>query len=208
MKNRDSLDYVGLSMTPTFRQGDGLDVVPYKGKPVKPGDVVVFKHPKRESNVVHRVISITEGGMIQTQGDNNSLADPWVVKKEDLIGKVRYRLNGNKKKSVLNGTAGYMYFLFIQVTKAWFGIIWKIIRPVYLRIKYSDLKRRIVLSNLKPRLINYNRRRGEELQLIVKGHCIARKRAGSEGWFVQPFMRVILDEKTLEELLRSFKRCT
>lgn len=56
-------NYTGPSMNPTFKAGDGLVVVPYKDKKIRPGDVITFKSKDRSHNVVHRVIRVGRHGV-------------------------------------------------------------------------------------------------------------------------------------------------
>jgi len=65
------VSYVGPSMNPLLMGGDGLHIVPYKGRPIRPGDVIVFIRPGGETKVVHRVVSVDSRG-IKTRGDNPS----------------------------------------------------------------------------------------------------------------------------------------
>ena len=63
------------------------------------GDVVVYKHAYENGPtilVVHRIIEITDDGII-TKGDNNEKPDDWITPKVDIIGKIVYVWNGFAK---------------------------------------------------------------------------------------------------------------
>jgi signal peptidase I len=77
--------YSGRSMTPTFRGGSLLYVRP-EACDVAVGDVIVFANSAGE-HVVHRVVSITDSGLI-THGDSNSCYDVDPVSHESVIGRV------------------------------------------------------------------------------------------------------------------------
>ena len=80
--------YRGPSMNPILKKKDILEVIPYKKKPIRCGDVVVFVCPKGgDKLVVHRVISIDSKG-IRTRGDNNNCIDPWYLSSQDILGYV------------------------------------------------------------------------------------------------------------------------
>jgi len=78
----------GPSMYPTLRPGDGLELYNYRNNAeIKIGDVIVYPHPDKPMDVVHRIIKIKPEGVI-TRGDNNNKIDPYVVKYSDIAGKV------------------------------------------------------------------------------------------------------------------------
>ena len=84
------------SMVPTLNVGDVIVVEPTPFKSVKVGNIIVFKEPGFPNRViVHRVIKIVyvdgERAFI-TKGDHNLYRDPWIVKKEQYIGKVVFTI--------------------------------------------------------------------------------------------------------------------
>ena len=51
------------------------------------GDIVSFHPPTAPGEVyTHRIVS-TDGGLVTTQGDINSVSDPWTLSDGDLIGR-------------------------------------------------------------------------------------------------------------------------
>lgn len=89
---------IGNSMYPTIK--NGAIIVYVKENNVKIGDIVLYDAtldprylPWIKPNewfehivIAHRVIEVTELGYV-VKGDNNPLADPWFVKKDQIIGK-------------------------------------------------------------------------------------------------------------------------
>jgi len=79
--------YTG-SMEPAIPVGSVVVIKPANPDTLKVGDIICFKteaeYPK---TVTHRIIGITSQGFI-TKGDANEDPDTWIVKKEDVIGKV------------------------------------------------------------------------------------------------------------------------
>jgi signal peptidase len=64
-------------------------------KPVNPetlniGDIICFKLSEPTS-ITHRIINITNEGFI-TKGDANEDPDQWIVKKENVIGKLVFTI--------------------------------------------------------------------------------------------------------------------
>ena len=81
------------SMLPKFARGDAvliekLDKVDYSL--IKSGDILAFYY--NNMLITHRVISVTyENGSysFKTKGDNNDIADGWIVKENMIYGKVK-----------------------------------------------------------------------------------------------------------------------
>ena len=86
----------GRSMKPTLEQGDLLFVKAVDIGELHVGDIVVFHRPDTGELVVHRVYKIVRGPggeiLLKTKGDNNEEPDRWLVSKDELVGKVVYRL--------------------------------------------------------------------------------------------------------------------
>ena len=103
--SQDSLVYVGNSMYPTFIAPEIIYFVPYGEVTVRRGDVIVFDSPAEDKSVTHRVISVTPKG-IRTSGDNNDNPDPWVLRKEDITGRVIYARRGIQCRPIYGGLKG------------------------------------------------------------------------------------------------------
>jgi len=79
--------YTG-SMEPTIPVGSIVVIKPANSETLKVGDIICFKvETERPTTVTHRIIGITSQGFI-TKGDANEDPDTWIVKKQDVIGKV------------------------------------------------------------------------------------------------------------------------
>jgi signal peptidase I len=57
---------------------------------VRVGDIITFRAPTSGVVYTHRVVSKTPTGL-QTRGDINAVADPWVVTDANLVGRVAHR---------------------------------------------------------------------------------------------------------------------
>ena len=79
--------YTGPSMNPAFKVLDGLQIIPYRDRMIRPGDVIVFNPPGLSHRVTHRVISVDSQG-IRTRGDNNPYDDPWILTPDQVLGRV------------------------------------------------------------------------------------------------------------------------
>ena len=79
--------YTG-SMEPAIPVGSIVVIKPANPNTLKIGDIICFKIESESSTTVtHRIINITDEGFI-TKGDANEDPDQWIVKKENIIGKV------------------------------------------------------------------------------------------------------------------------
>ena len=78
---------VSGSMEPVLYRGDLIILVAPNNLNVK--DVVIYHRPELSETIIHRIIEEKDGGYI-IKGDNNQVADPGIVKKEQILGKVIY----------------------------------------------------------------------------------------------------------------------
>ncbi|MFJ5263975.1 nickel-type superoxide dismutase maturation protease [Streptomyces sp. NPDC088387] len=86
-------EVTGPSMVPTLRHGDRLLV--HYGARIRPGDVVVLRHPfQQDLLVVKRAVERREGGW-WVRGDNafagGDSTDYGTVPEELVLGRVRFR---------------------------------------------------------------------------------------------------------------------
>lgn len=80
----------GVSMEPTYTAGDLA--IGYRDRSPEVGDVLVARHPTG-AVVLHRVIGRDADGFI-TQGDNLGAPDPWRTPPDDVLGTVRFSVDG------------------------------------------------------------------------------------------------------------------
>ena len=74
------------SMEPALPVGSVVVIKPVDPETLKEGDIICFKLSEPTS-ITHRIINTTDQGFI-TKGDANEDPDTWIVKKENVIGKV------------------------------------------------------------------------------------------------------------------------
>jgi len=100
--------YRGNSMRGIFCLGDYLLIMPVSFADIYPGDVIVYRGTSEQENVedvAHRVVAITENGLI-TRGDNNSRHDFTPVQCDQIIGKVVEMERRRRKQVVVGGAKG------------------------------------------------------------------------------------------------------
>lgn len=86
---------ISPSMHPTIKVNDAIIVKRVKAEKVKKGDIITFISSDERTKgitITHRVIEVLQDTnkkqLFRTKGDNNNVADPSLVKEEDLSGKV------------------------------------------------------------------------------------------------------------------------
>jgi hypothetical protein len=178
-------------MYPILKDRDKLSYIPYGNKEILPGDVVVINAPTG-GIVIHRVISADIYG-IKTRGDNTPMADPWVLHKEQVMGKVIYAMRGYKELHVYGGLLGRIISAPVKSARFIFYIIYRILRHPYDHLSRSSA---LCFIPLKTKVLAFQRDDGPELQLFLKGHLIGRKRHCGE-WQIKPPFRLFLKEDAL-----------
>jgi hypothetical protein len=178
-------------MHPTLRLGDDLVIAPCAGREIRVGDVVVFAHPRNPAeHVVHRVTAVEEQGL-RTQGDNCPAADPWLVRREDIIGYVAAVRRGGRTLPVHQGVKGKIHVLknirrLDELLSAW-------LRPLYRRLAAVTPLR----GWLHPRLLVFERAGGRECQLWLGPWLIGRRLPRGDGWQIKRPFRLLVDETEL-----------
>ena len=71
------------SMVPVINSGDFVSGIPVDYEDVKIGDIVTYKNRSKEITICHRVVELTEEGLV-LKGDNNVGADTEKVREEDV----------------------------------------------------------------------------------------------------------------------------
>lgn len=83
------------SMEPALDTGGVAFVDRVRPEAVHVGDVVTFTRAGSTQQLTHRVVEVTatvDGPQFRTKGDANDIADDWVVRPAQLVGKVRFAL--------------------------------------------------------------------------------------------------------------------
>jgi signal peptidase I len=112
-----TLTVLSASMKPTFSPGDVVVVRPEPIQRLRVGQVISYAVPVGAHQVeTHRVVAILRGQgtttpVIQTKGDNNTVADPWTAQ---LNGSTVWRLEAVVPKAgyAVNLMRGRTFHLF------------------------------------------------------------------------------------------------
>ena len=86
------------SMAPAIHSGDVVVTRLVMPSKVEPGDVVSFRDPSRQGDLVtHRVVEVrAEGGRLAfvTRGDANTGEERWSIQRDGTIGAAAFRVPG------------------------------------------------------------------------------------------------------------------
>ena len=191
-------NYNGPSMNPTLKAGDGLRVVPYENTRICVGDVVVFHTPEGKRHVTHRVISVDSRG-VKTRGDNNNKTDSWILRPDEITGRVISAHRGAKSIPVHGGRRGILYARSLWFVKHANLAISRILHPAYHGLSKTGFLRRVLPHGVKPRIFSFTRHNGIEMQLLMGRWVIGRRRPGCEQWQVRRPFRLFVDEGSLPD---------
>jgi len=187
-------------MNPLLLAGDGLHIVPYKDRAIRPGDVIVFIPPGGETKIVHRVVSVDSGG-IKTRGDNALMVDPWILTPDNIQGRVVYIQRKNRRRRIFGGFMGRVVACLFRCMRLFDTVISFLLHPVYQRMCRSTSLKKRLHGLLKPRVLSFSRPEGMELQLVVRHWLIGRRLPGKGQWEIRRPFRIFVDEELLPKNL-------
>jgi len=150
----DTIRRLAESMNPTLREGDLLEVEPYKERLTRAGDVVAFLPTNGDTHIVHRAVGVRADG-IHTRGDHNASEDPRQLRLAEIAGQVVAAWRGQNRQQVLGGPAGVALGALARVLVTqdrWNSPILR--RPVNALARNGAL-RQIPPPGWRPRLVGY-----------------------------------------------------
>jgi signal peptidase I len=190
-------NYYGSSMNPAFKAGDCLTVLPYGTKMARPGDVIVFRPPPGSGhNIVHRIVRVDFQG-VATRGYNCSHNDPWILKPENIIGRVISAKRAGRNFKIRAGRAGIVVAGILRARK-WIGSrISKTLHPLYHRLAQSGVLHGRLSCSRKMKLLYFKKLHGTEIQLIVGKWIIGRYIPRDNSWQIKRPFRLFIDTSVL-----------
>lgn len=188
--------YTGPSMNPTFKTLDGLQIIPYHGCTIRPGDVIVFNLPGLNRKATHRVVSIDSQG-IRTRGDNNPYDDPWILTPDQVLGRVVCAQRRKLRLHIHGGLIGRLYVIALRTTHFIESKISKLLHPVYHRLARTDIFRLWLPALVKTRILSFSRPKGTELHLVIGHFVVGRRLPGQKQWQIRRPFRLLVDEASL-----------
>lgn len=188
--------YIGPSMNPTLREPETMEILPYDGRPVRVGDVVLFLPPNADQSVVHRVVRATPAG-ISTRGDNNTHEDALLLQIENIQGQVVAAWRGQNRRKIAGGWQGRLISRWFR----WRGVLDRGVSPL-LHPPYQALFRRGWIARwmpapLRPRVIVFHVRGRDQFQLLLGRRIIGRYDDFRRRWQIQRPFHLLVDGRTL-----------
>ena len=193
-----SMNYIGSSMNPTLMPGVRLDVSAYHGQKIRKGDVIVFVPPGGDSKIVHRVTSVNSDG-IRTRGDNRKHEDDWVLRRENILGRVVATQRNNRRRRILGGPLGRLFALTVRVIRAIDSPLSYLLRPAYSELAKVSIFTRLLPVQMRPRVVSFEQAAGQELQLLMGRRVVGRWLPGMTRWYIRRPFRLFVDEESLPQ---------
>jgi hypothetical protein len=147
---------------------------------------------------VHRVVEINEVGII-TRGDNSNTNDPWILKSEDIIGRVVSVKRRNRTLRVHGGKTGVLWSIILRIKKLLANGISSGLRPAYHWLINTGLFHRWLSSLVKMKILYFHRPNGTEMQLVLGRRVIGRRMPGTNKWLITRPFRLFIDESSLPQ---------
>jgi len=191
--------YTGASMSPTLVEPELLQVRPYRGERVRPGDIVCFRSPDGGRTVVHRVVAVEAQG-IRTRGDNNERDDEWVSPAADIIGRVTAAQRGTRRRNVPGGWRG---LAALRCARLGHGIRR---RTGTVPHKLYDLAAglgpfdRLLPRALRPRVVRFDARCRVLLKLMMGRQAVGQYDDQRAVWHIRRPFRLFVDERALRRI--------
>jgi signal peptidase I len=189
----DLISYAGPSMNPTLKVPDTLKIIPYHDpSEIEIGDVIIFKSPSKDINIVHRVVSISADG-IRTRGDNNSKIDQFIIKFENISGKVISARKGKRDRVIWNGQAGQVYCLAIRGYHLIIRLLRKLGHLPYLLLARTHIFCKFLPVEKEAKVVMFTNSK----QLIWNGRRIGIFMPRKGKWHIYPPYRLFINEDKL-----------
>lgn len=183
----------------TCKPFDRLHVQPYgHHRTMRQGDLIAFFcHGK--SGVVHRIIKIDAQGIL-TKGDNMRRADPWVLTKDQVVGRVVYAYRGKKKLPMYGGMIGLGWSFFVFATNRMRIALHSLLKVVYRWITAPRLVKKLFNHFVRIRIFRIDSSE-YELHALFCNKIIGRYVSRRKQWRIIGPFRSLIDTGKLPAML-------
>ncbi len=195
---------IGPSMYPTLRPGDGIQIAGYqKMDEMRVGDVIVYPHPTKPTDVVHRIVEIGPG-WVRTRGDNNNSVDPYTVIYRDIAGKVVSVKRKTRLIPIRGGRIGYFVHKVGLLRRFFLDNGSTPIKAVSKVIVNSGISN-VFNPFMKTKVLQI--RRGNEMEwiLMVGKRAAGRRSAESENWRIRFPYKYFISRRFLSRAISRSK---
>ena len=199
MKLISDYNYIGPSMQPLFRPGDGIVVdLDVEFSALIAGDIICFPKPDEPTiTVVHRIIGFNANGAI-TRGDNNSEIDPYTIiseMKPQLVVKLK---RGSKTIRVANGRIGMCVHRKNLITRQFRRNLFPIARNLCLLIANLGVLYRLKLYDNKLTFNTFKRDQREDKLLMLNKRRIGHRDVDG-SWHIRFPWRFFINPNKIDE---------
>jgi hypothetical protein len=125
--------------------------------------------------------------------------DTWLLKHDEILGRVFSAQRGNRQRRVLGGLLGRLVAAKVRVIHAMDSRVSYLLRPAYNELAKVGIFTRLLPAQMRPRVISFARETGTELQLVMGRKVIGRRLEGKTGWYIKRPFRLFVDEASLPE---------
>lgn len=192
--NGDEIVYLGMSMYPTFIDGD--KVIFDRFSQIKHGDVIVYPEPGGLRYIIHRVIKI-QGDQVQTAGDNNRNPDSYSIVRQSIIGKVIRKRRFDATSSVRGGIWGRMYFRYLVSIHRRICESIKFGKPLYEPLVRGAILGRLFAPFLDIRQAVLIKDGKTEIWLFLNNHYVGIRKGTEQPWNIRAPFRIFIDPNKL-----------
>ena len=187
----------GNSMAPTLRHGEAFCLSHVTREDIRCGDILLFRRPNNDKDVVHRVVRGTASGFM-TRGDKASnTKDPWIVTDKEIIGKVEIVYRSGKPHRLSQGGMGLLWHYSLRTWRQVVLGLRPLIYPFYRLSSRWCYLGWILPPKLKPEIIKI-RHKGQDTYTIVSGsRKIGSKAPEDATWQIHFPWHYVIREKNL-----------
>jgi signal peptidase I len=191
------LVYSGRSMDPTLREPDLMEIRPYRDRPVRTGDVILFHAPGCPTPIVHRVESVASEG-IRTRGDNCPRQDDWWIGADQIIGQVISVHRGGRRRNVVNGFPGRLFAQWLYLGLPIVRTVNRILHIPYHALSGAGGIPRWLPPGLRPRKVLFQAGDRRIWRMMWGRHVVGQYEEGRGGWRIRRPFRLLIDPRELD----------
>lgn len=151
---------ISPSMTPNIAVYDVVVTVKTDLSKLKVGDVISYYSDNPAVNgltITHRIVKITKVGdeyIFETKGDANQYVDEWIVKGEDVVGRVNFKIPQlGKVQFFLGSKGGWLLAILIPALAIIAYDIYKIIKLILIKQRIAFYQKEGTESNKDIQLV-------------------------------------------------------
>jgi signal peptidase I len=192
------LVYSGTSMNPTLSEPDLMEIRPYRDRPIRTGDVILFRAPGCPSPIVHRVESIASEG-VRTRGDNCPRPDDWWIGADQIIGQVTAAQRGGRRREVANGIRGVLWVRILCLWLPVHKLSARILHAPYHALSgVGGILLRRLPPGLRPRKVMFQAGDRRIWRMMWGRHVVGEYEEGRGGWRIRRPFRLLIDPRELD----------